>query len=71
MNELLRWRKDSRKIDPHLWEQLAALVGTSPGYLNLIAYDKRNPSVDRAKAIEAATKQFTKVKPVTKESLLF
>ncbi len=69
--ELLRWRKDSKKVNSDLWNQLAQLVGTSPGYLNLIAYGKRNPSPRRAKKIEEATKMISEVKPVTKESLLF
>lgn len=70
-NELLRWRKESRKVDPVLWNRLAELIGTSPGYLNLIAYGKRKPSAKRAKAIEDATKQIPEINPVTKESLLF
>lgn len=70
-NELLRWRKESRKINPQLWDQLAELIGTSPGYLNLIAYGKRKPSAKRAKAIEDATRTITGINPVTKESLLF
>lgn len=70
-NELLRWRKDSKKIDPALWGKLAALVGTSPGYLNLYAYGVRTPSPRRASAIEEATKKIEGVPPVSKESLLF
>lgn len=70
-NELLRWRKDSKKIDPSLWDRLAELTGTSPGYLNLIAYGVRKPSTRKAMRIEEATQLIAQVKPVTKESLLF
>ncbi|EHK8991116.1 helix-turn-helix transcriptional regulator [Escherichia coli] len=70
-SDLLRWRREARAIDYALWDRLAAMVGTSPGYLNLIAYGYRSPSPRRAKKIEDATRQIRGVKPVKKESLVF
>lgn len=67
-NELLRWRKEADKDD---WAILAHLVGTSVGYMNLIAYGVRRASPTRAAAIEQGTKQIGKYQPVTKESLVF
>ena len=48
-NDLLRWRKDADKDE---WAELAQLVGTSVGYMNLIAYGVRRASPERADAIE-------------------
>ncbi|KHS87098.1 antirepressor [Pectobacterium brasiliense] len=67
-NELLRWRKDASSDE---WTKLAALAGTSPGYLDLIAYGFRRASPTKAAAIEKATQQFEAISPVTKESLVF
>lgn len=67
-NDLLRWRKDADKDE---WAELAQLVGTSVGYMNLIAYGVRRASPERAEAIEEGTKQIGKYQPVTKESLVF
>ena len=67
-NDLLRWRKDADKDE---WAELAQLVGTSVGYMNLIAYGVRRASPERADAIEKGTKQIGKYQPVTKVSLVF
>ncbi|MEL4016950.1 transcriptional regulator [Dryocola clanedunensis] len=67
-NDLLRWRKSADKDE---WAALAQLVGTSVGYMNLIAYGVRRASPDRAEAIEKGTKIIGKHTPVTKESLVF
>lgn len=69
--DLLRWRKESRKRGLELWNQLAEMVGTSPGYLDQIAYGYRTASPKRAQQIEKATLRFRGIKPVKKESLLF
>ncbi|HHU1434723.1 TPA: transcriptional regulator [Escherichia coli] len=60
-NQLLAWRKCSTKEQ---WADLAKKSGTSPGYLNLIAYGHRNASPRLALAIESASKSFVN-KPVT------
>ncbi|HEN4722060.1 TPA: transcriptional regulator [Yersinia enterocolitica] len=67
-NDLLRWRKSADKEE---WAALARLVGTSVGYMNLIAYGVRRASPKRASAIEKGTKLIGKYAPVTKESLVF
>jgi len=67
-NDLLRWRKEANKEE---WFALAQHVGTSVGYMNLIAYGVRRASPDRAEAIEKGTKLIGKHSPVTKESLVF
>ncbi|NIY47304.1 transcriptional regulator [Cedecea colo] len=67
-NDLLRWRKSADKEE---WAALAQLVGTSVGYMNLIAYGVRRASPARAAAIEKGTKLIGKHTPVTKESLVF
>lgn len=69
-NELHRWRQEAT---PNEWEKLASLSMTTPGYLNQIAYGNRRASVDLATLIATATnrKEFKRIKPITKESLVF
>lgn len=67
-NDLHRWRKAANKEE---WAALARLVGTSVGYMNLIAYGVRRASPKRAEAIEKGTKLIGGYTPVTKESLVF
>ncbi|WP_261247895.1 transcriptional regulator [Serratia ficaria] len=67
-NDLLRWRKEASSDE---WSKLAALAGTSVGYLDQIAYGFRRASPGKAKQIEAATEKFESITPVTKENLVF
>ncbi len=67
-NDLLRWRKEASSDE---WSKLALLANTSVGYLDQIAYGFRRASPGKAKKIEAATKEFTTISPVTKENLVF
>ena len=67
-NQLLTWRKSST---PEEWADLACRAGTSPGYLNLIAYGYRNASPRLALAIEAASKLFSDKHLIRKEDLVF
>lgn len=65
---LLKWRKSAT---PQEWQRLAEKAGTTPGYLNLIAYGYRNASPRLAQAIEQATETFIDKARVSKESLVF
>ncbi|MDC9612335.1 transcriptional regulator [Xenorhabdus khoisanae] len=67
-NDLHRWKKEASKED---WSNLAQIVGTSAGYLNLIAGGFRRASPNMASRIEEGTKQFGKLTPVKKENLIF
>ncbi|EIC84025.1 hypothetical protein [Serratia sp. M24T3] len=67
-NDLLRWRKEASSDE---WLKLAILANTSVGYLDQIAYGFRRASPGKAKQIEAATKEFSAIDPVTKENLVF
>ncbi|PHM31319.1 transcriptional regulator [Xenorhabdus innexi] len=67
-NDLHRWKKEASKDD---WGNLAQIVGTSVGYLNLIAGGFRRASPDMASRIEEGTKQFNRLTPVKKENLIF
>lgn len=67
-NQLLTWRKSSSNDE---WAELANKAGTSPGYLNLIAYGYRNASPRMAQAIEEASKSFAGKSVITKERLVF
>ncbi|MFT2798819.1 transcriptional regulator [Serratia sp. N21D137] len=67
-NDLLRWRKEASSVE---WSKLADLAETSVGYLDQIAYGFRRASPSKAKQIEAATKKFESITPVTKEDLVF
>lgn len=67
-NQLLTWRKSSSNDE---WVELAGKAGTSPGYLNLIAYGYRNASPRLAMAIEAASKSFSDKPVIAKERLVF
>lgn len=67
-NQLLSWRKSSSSSE---WSDLASKVGTSVGYLNLIAYGYRNASPRLALAIEIASKSFVGKPVITKEQLVF
>lgn len=68
VNPLLKWRKSAT---PQEWLQLARKAGTTPGYLNLVAYGYRNASPRLAHAIELATLTFAGKACVSKESLVF
>lgn len=67
-NQLLTWRKSSSNDE---WIDLACKAGTSPGYLNLIAYGYRNASPRLALAIETASKSFPEKPIIAKEQLVF
>ncbi|EHQ5579802.1 MULTISPECIES: hypothetical protein [Enterobacter] len=67
-NQLLTWRKSSSNDE---WIDLASKAGTSPGYLNLIAYGYRNASPRLALAIETASKSFPEKPIIAKEQLVF
>lgn len=67
-SELLIWRQSSSKSD---WELLAALSGTTTGYLNLIAYGYRKASPKMATSIECASRKIPARPTITKESLVF
>lgn len=67
-NQLHRWRLSST---PTEWKLLAHLSGTSPGYLNLIAYGHRLPSAKMAEAIEKASGEFLNKPTLDKKSLVF
>lgn len=54
-NQLLQWRKSSTSDE---WKELAFKSGTTPGYLNLVAYGYRNASPRLAQSIELASKCF-------------
>ncbi|MBD2786435.1 transcriptional regulator [Xenorhabdus sp. DI] len=67
-NDLHRWKKEASKDN---WNDLAQIVGTSAGYLNLIAGGFRRASPNMASRIEDGTKRFNKLTPVKKENLIF
>ncbi|CBJ83092.1 Cro protein [Xenorhabdus bovienii str. Jollieti] len=67
-NDLHRWKKEADKDD---WNNLAQVVGTSVGYLNLIAGGFRRASPSMASRIEDGTKKFNRLSPVKKENLIF
>lgn len=67
-NQLHNWRLSST---PDEWKRLAELSGTSPGYLNQIAYGNRTPSAKMAAAIEKASIVFPNKPSLSKESLVF
>lgn len=66
--ELLSWRQASTKDE---WNLLATLSGTTPGYLNLIAYGYRKASPRMATSIEFASSKIAGKPLITKESLVF
>ncbi|GKO10228.1 TPA: transcriptional regulator [Klebsiella pneumoniae] len=67
-NQLLQWRKSSTSDE---WKELAFKSGTTPGYLNLVAYGYRNASPRLAQSIELASKCFPSKQVISKESLVF
>lgn len=67
-NELLVWRQSSSKTE---WELLAELAGTTPGYLNLIAYGYRRASPKMAISIECASSKIPARPMISKEALVF
>ncbi|MBI6547819.1 transcriptional regulator [Xenorhabdus lircayensis] len=67
-NDLHRWKREASKDD---WSDLAQIVGTSVGYLNLIAGGFRRASPNMASRIEDGTKKFNGLIPVKKENLIF
>ncbi|MCC8366533.1 transcriptional regulator [Xenorhabdus sp. PB61.4] len=67
-NDLHRWKKEASRED---WKSLAQIVGTSIGYLNLIAGGFRRASPDMASRIEDGTRRFSGLSPVKKENLIF
>lgn len=67
-NALLVWRQSATKSE---WSLLAEFAGTTPGYLNLIAYGYRKASPKLAISIECASKKIPEKELITKESLIF
>lgn len=69
--DLLRWRKEANKISPSLWVKVADAAGTTPAYLDQLAYGFSQSSPKLAAKIADATRNIKLIPPVSKESIVF